>query len=162
MSTANHRNTCFYFTKDFKITENPDNGTLFDLWQAFQRYYSLPHRSTETSLIRGGRRRGGRRRGGRLCFRWRFFETVRFADENGTVGIADNEVTSAFGDCMLQVGILLALSDYHVSSSAFLCFFYDHLTGHSFAGNYGTVQLSANLQNPKGNTSGNYYAPLIA
>jgi len=31
MSTSNHRNTCFYFTNDFKITENPDNGTLFDL-----------------------------------------------------------------------------------------------------------------------------------
>ena len=50
---------------------------------------------------------------------------VRFADENGTVGIAENVVSSAVGVHMRQVGILLALSDYDVSSFAFICFFYD-------------------------------------
>jgi len=113
------RNTCFYFANEYKITENPDDDTLFVLiFQVFQRCYSLPHRSTETSHIRGGRSGGGR-----LSFRRRF--GARFADENGAVGIAQNEVTSAFGDHMMQVGILVALSNYDVSSSAFLCFFYD-------------------------------------
>jgi len=50
---------------------------------------------------------------------------VHFADENGTVGIAENVVSSAVGDHLMQVGILVALSDYDVSSSAFLCFLYD-------------------------------------
>jgi len=87
--------------------------------------------------------RGGRS-GGRLCFRRQF--GVHFADENGTAGIADNEVSSAFGDhMMMHVGILVALSDYDVSSSAFLCFFYDHLSGLSFAGNYGAAHLCASL-----------------
>jgi len=115
-----NRNTCFYyFANEYKITENPDEDTLFDLiFQVFLQYYSLPHRSTETSHIRGGRIGGGR-----LCFRWWF--GARFADENGAVGIAENEVTGAFGDHMMQVGILVALSDYDVSSSAFLRFFYD-------------------------------------